>query len=523
MDYWETICDYLPTNQLCKVTQLSHTMKQHYQKQIYYRRLSTCKLLSSLDYLLPIDNKWSTLLDDSIRQVLKHLNQPYYCIAGGFPSFLYHDETLPPTTSDIDIFVLGHLSTHHDEINRHFHSFITWFRSQFTDVQLKKYRPLGTIYTLSSPNFPYVLQFIFTTYSSLTEILMHFDSSHARCGIFQNTLYVTWDAQETKESKIAYFNVPSTVKRYWKVAKRGFSIYSFTEKQMEELREIQADHFQDVETELIEDDLSIEPYYQCEWLQIYNVERLMNKYNQVEEIDIRDFSRYKSDLYVFWKRKSFNEEFVVDDIGAFLYFFMKKPTNIPGLFMLKHVHITYTFTYLDYRSHGDMGSLYASYETMVYLKNALLEIMNMAHRVEQTPEYIATCTKDLIGNTAYRDLVCTDTIMEPIAENLRSRGIDVQFRQDIRYLSIYPLYPYIGYMYRDFIYVSKEENIGAIDRIPEVVPNSKKEITIGIEGHCRLCPNMKDFKSGDKPTIETSYQYDYGTYGLWYYSVLKKQ
>jgi hypothetical protein len=462
------VFDYIPTNELYILQQLSKSTFNEVKKYIYFRCASDNVRLYSMNYL--IEDNFINLIPEDIKIVIDKLMEiEYFCIAGGFPTQLYL-ETIPKESSDIDIFVLGG-KIQNDNKKRllmiQFYYFIGWFDSIYN---ASTFIVISTnIIEVKADNFPYKLQFIFTENHNLIEVLSTFDNSHNRCGLYQNKSYICEDTMISKKTMTTYFYNHCRALRYKKAKDLGFNIFNLSEDDNKSLEKYNPrQYFREQKIISLYDIYRLEPTFIKNWDNTYDFSG--NFINNTVEIDIENIVQYEKYLEV-KKNKGFYDIYI------------KYPTNIKNITIKKKVLLYFKSKFVKLENANNRYIF--DYNKATTIKNTLLTITRKGNKLEKVPDYILETSCDLIGWENY--LKSLQINKEEIFRMLNKRGRRV-LMIDVENIIINPyrtyrinhydiqLYKYFGYSYRDNIKQHPQTNTAYIKIKRNIEDNTEYKI-----------------------------------------------
>lgn len=460
MDFviWKTIFDFIPTYELKFIKCTSLSLWNEFKHYIYYRSASDQCLLTSPDYLLSTTINHSILNHPIIQKIMSY---PFLSIAGGFPTSLHLNKT-PSTSSDIDIYVLGKTSNHKYIIHQ-INEFMDWLHEHYNIISIKSIGFGCCVFTIILNNFEYPLQFIFTQYMTLTQVLTSFDNSHNRCGMYQSSFYITPDAKISKETLTTFYYTPVSNKRYKKAIQFGFNIYNLPLETHYMLNEYSDD------STPYQIDISLDNFkhakivFQKDWMNGYST-KYQNTHNIT--LDIKDYHKWKHDIQYVWK-------------GHLLECMIKKSTPINYLDIYCPVTFYYDVTCVGVFESDDQSHIDTSVSEMKYLKDVQLDIMKHAYGLKTLPDEVML-SKDIIGINKYeeqfnlsKELVLNrivevngynkDTYLYTKRQTIRKMMYDEAYSPYLRLKYIIHedynrAFFYYGYSYRDYIHINEEEN-----------------------------------------------------------------
>lgn len=413
-----------------------------YSNYIYYRCASDNVRLVNNKYLVEADFRPTyNLLDTPNRTILdKILQSKYFVIAGGFATQLYL-ERLPQVVSDIDVFVLGGSDKERQkEATKDFEAFLKTFDFDY------EIEPVGfseCVFNIVSPVIPYKIQFIFTEYSSICEVLTSFDNSHNRCGMHLNKCYLGPDAVLSKSTMTTYFYQQKSIRRYKKARDLSFYINNFSERQNIELLN---DKYK---VEKIKSKRELIPrinkpiHYISTWLNAYDNDHKENEFNKPIEIDVKDFKRLQGQLEVKFDNNN-------------LTIYLLKETDIYGLKLKTPVKL---ITNLELKRLNWMRCL-AKTNKLKIIKNLLVDITSKAHGLTNVPKKILEESKDLIGQEAFKELCKKekDRIIKIIRKSKQTNRRDSIIRLLDELDITNGLLDYFGHEYMDSIILGQDKN-----------------------------------------------------------------
>jgi hypothetical protein len=217
IDIWLNIMNYLDFGSI--ITTRYYLKDKKLDEIVYWKSLERNVKLISCKYLIADQYKFN--IEDELQAIYNYVkdNENIF-IAGGYCSIQYFERNLKDfDLSDIDIYIMNVTK---DPVTT-FKDFVTFL----LPFGLKIYTIGHSIYNLKIDSSRRIIQVIVTAATSPTKILMDFDSSHARCGVYMGLTYVTYDAIHTKKKQSVYvISSRNHEKRLEKIKKLSLNIFS---------------------------------------------------------------------------------------------------------------------------------------------------------------------------------------------------------------------------------------------------------------------------------------------------------
>lgn len=505
LENYSLILDFLPTEDLDIIRKVNKSLWNYFKDYIYFRCASDGIKLVSNSYLIKTDfTPIISQYPETFRDVLdKILDCPLFCIGGGFPTQCYLNRELKES-SDIDVFILGgslmdesESSETRKNCKKEFEDLINWFSKKYHNTVIKTIGYNNSIFNVSSPNVPYTIQFIFTSYRTLSEVLTSYDSSHNRCGMYLREHFVLPDAQLSISKMTTYFYNTFKTSRFRKARELGFTIYNLTEEQ---------------NIKLLKDAYRILPTEVRKTHSVFSLKHLLvnrpikfilewrNEYNSL--VKPNSYLKEEKKLINVFDYKSYNLQFSF--VNNKIYSYLVDNTDTYGLTIKYPVDL-----YVDLELiHESSGCIKGKPEQLSTLKTILLDITRKAHGLPKTPKHILETTKDIIGQEKYLELcqenkeVFIDAIGKCNTITMTNKLVILDNPQNYLYDDRLNLYTYFGYEYRDYIW---NEHI-KLDKNSTIIQSDKfKKYRINLIGGKSREPR----RDGSK----------FLTYGYWSYNV----
>lgn len=190
-------------------------------------------ILHSVDNLLKNEFEINNIDDKFLSLSMFVSFQDNVCIAGGFPTILYHEKNLDDfPDSDIDIFIMNTNSENNKQTLDEIITLLdcTWKIKSIEINSERKIKKKCGVFDILCFDFPRKIQIILTMDSNIAMLLSRFDASYCKCCIYKNDTYITPDAKITKETGYTCFYTGNPLlSRMKKAQKIGLNVLNYNQ------------------------------------------------------------------------------------------------------------------------------------------------------------------------------------------------------------------------------------------------------------------------------------------------------